>query len=144
MRLEGNTVRQIAEALNVSVGAAAQYLQETLAELRAASQESAESWRQLQLDRLDTIIAAWLPVARDPAHPEAARGAAIVVRACDSQARLLGLLQADAVPQGPEAPKEPAKSLVEQFVESPALLHAAERQIACAKERIRRGEALQL
>ena len=133
MRREGNTVRQIAEAMNVCVGAISQYLQETLAELRENSRESAEGWRQIQLDRLDAVVATWLPVARDPAHPEAARGAAIVIRAIETQARLLGLLQPSVVPLAPERPVEP-ESMGEALRESPAVMEALERELAKAKK----------
>jgi hypothetical protein len=123
MRLEGNTVRQIAAAMDVSVGAAGKYLQETLAELGAESRESAESWRQVQLDRLDAVIAAWLPISRNPSHPEAARGGALVIRAVEAQSRLLGLLQpANDVPVTSAKP-----ALDEVCLHSPAALEAARR-----------------
>jgi len=45
-------VRQIAERLDVSVGTAGKYIEESLSELKETSRESADSWRQLQLARL--------------------------------------------------------------------------------------------
>jgi len=135
LRLDGFTVRQIAERLNVSVGGAAQYLQESLAELRTNSHESADSWRQLQLDRLESVIAAWLPIARDPAHPEAARGAAVVVRACETQARLLGLLQTGAVVSTPEKPAAESESFEHALAASPALREAVREQLNEAEAR---------
>jgi hypothetical protein len=133
MRLEGNTVRQIAAAMDISVGAAGKYLQETLAELGAESRESAESWRQVQLDRLDAVIAAWLPISRDPSHPEAARGGALVIRAVEAQSRLLGLLQpANDVPV---TPAKPMASFEEDLAGSAAMREAAAQILARAEKR---------
>lgn len=123
-------MREIAEVMDISVGAAGKYLQETLAKLGTESRESAEGWRQIQLDRLDAVVATWLPVARDPAHPEATRGAAIVIRAIETQARLLGLLEPSVVPPGPERRVE---SMEEALRESPAVMEALERELAKAK-----------
>lgn len=133
LRIEGHSVRQIAEVMNVSVGAVSEYLQETLTELREDSRELAEGWRQIQLDRLDAVVATWLPVSRDSAHPEAARGAAIVIRAVETQARLLGLLQPSVVPLAPERPVE-SDSMGEALRESPAVMEALERELAKAKK----------
>lgn len=126
LRLEGCTVRQIAERLCVSIGVAATYLQETLSELRETSRESADSWRQLELDRLDAVISTWLPVSRDPRHPEAARGAVICVRAIEAQARLLGLLQSSMIMPTEGKPAEPVEA---QLARSPALRAAMRRQL---------------
>jgi hypothetical protein len=122
LRLEGNTVRQIAEAMDISVGAAGKYLQETLAELGTESRESAESWRQIQLDRLDAVVAAWLPISRDPTQPEAARGGALVIRAVEAQSRLLGLLV--AVIDAPAPAEGPPESFEAQLAGSPAMREA--------------------
>lgn len=126
LRVEGLSQSAIAERLEVSVGTVAAYLRETLEELKSTSMESAEGWRRLQLDRLDAVIATWLPVSRDPNHPEAARGAAIVVRAAEAQSRLLGLLQASQLL--PESGK-PAETMEEQLAKSPALRAAMRRQL---------------
>ncbi|MFA5262426.1 MAG: hypothetical protein WC378_01275 [Opitutaceae bacterium] len=131
LRLQGYTLRQVADRLAVGLGTAAKYLNETLEELRAASLESGDSWRQIQLDRLDSVIAAWLPVACDPTHPEGARGAAVVVRACETQAKLLGLLQSNVVPMMPE---KPTVSLEDSLAKSPALREAMERNLTRAKK----------
>jgi len=136
MRLEGNTVRQIAGKLNISVGGVALYLQETMAELRADSLESATAWRQIQLDRLDAMIGAWHPVSQTPSDPEAARGAAIVIRAIEAQARLLGLFEpvgAEASPE-PDAEKEPEVAYEDQLVRSPALRYRLKKQLENAEK----------
>ena len=130
LRLAGSTVRQIAEAMNVSVGTASQYLQETLAELQTDSRESADSWRQIQLDRLDAIVAAWLPISRNPTHPEATRAAAIVVRAVEGQSRLLGLLV--PMSDAPVSPAQSAESIEDSLANSAALRESAGRLLARA------------
>lgn len=127
MRIDGNTVRQIAERLRCSVSTAHEYLRTTLEELRNCSTESAESWRLLQLHRLDDVVATWLPVSRDPTHPEATRAAAIVVRAVEAQSRLLGLLQ--PVSEMPVT-LEKGPALEEALRGSPALVEAMERALA--------------
>lgn len=124
-RLEGKTVRQIAAAMDISVGAAGKYLQETLAELGAESRESAESWRQVELDRLDAVIAAWLPISRNPSHPEAARGGALVIRAVEAQSRLLGLLEPAS--NAPAAAGKQAESIEDVLSGSLAMREAAMR-----------------
>ena len=138
MRLEGNTVRQIAEKLNISVGGVALYLQETMAELRADSLESATEWRQIQLDRLDAMIGAWHPVSQTPSDPEAARGAAIVIRAIEAQSRLLGLFEPAGAesPADSEAEKEPGATYEEQLVRSPALRSHLKKQLENAEKGI--------
>ncbi len=93
LRLDGWTVRRISVRLNVSVGTCAGYLRESLEELGRQSRESAEVWRQLELERLDRLVEVWLPRSQDANDVEAPRGAAIVVRVIEAQARLLGLLQ---------------------------------------------------
>jgi hypothetical protein len=98
----------------------------------SAKTKSPEAWRRLELDRLDAVVATWLSVSRDSAHPEAARGAAIVIRAIETQARLLGLLQRSVVPPASEKPVE-SESMKDTLRESPALMDALERELAKAK-----------
>lgn len=140
LRLDGMTPRQIASYLQVSVATVSDYLQETLEELKEVSRESADSWRQLELDRLDAVVATWLPVSRDPSHPEAARGAAIVVRAIEAQARLLGLLQANQM--FPSAGKAP-EPMEEQLARSPALRAALRRQLDGADKLVARNQSME-
>jgi len=123
LRLEGLTVREISEKLNVSVGTVSDYLRSVLEDLKAGSHDGAETWRRLELDRLDAVLKAWLPVAQTPTDPEAARGAAIVIRSIEAQARLLGLLQPtiEAPASAPETPSEERESFEDSLVRSPAL-----------------------
>src|SRR5690606_3837978 len=102
-------------------------LQESLAELRETSHESADNWRQMQLDRLDGILATWLPIARHASHPDAVRGAAIAIRATQAQARLLGL-DANVILHAAEKPTDPLQVLSE----SAAVREAMERLLAKA------------
>jgi hypothetical protein len=131
MRIEGRTVRTIAERLSCSISTAHEYLRSTLEELKECSKESADGWRRLELDRLDAIIATWSPISSAPSHPEATRAAAIVVRAIEGQSRLLGLLQ--QLNDAPAVSATPAESIGDLFANSPALREAAERLITKAR-----------
>lgn len=135
LRLKGFTIPEIAMDLKVSVGAAADYLRATLDELRSAARENADSWRRIELARLDGLIAVWVPIALDTSHPEAARGAAIVIRAIEAQSRLLGLLQLNPMqqeaPPGPSTKPRPA---------TPATIEAMERRLARARREVAAGE----
>jgi hypothetical protein len=137
LRLKGFSVREISEQLNISVGTASKYLRTVLEELQATSIEGAETWRRLELDRLDALLRAWQPIARAPSDPEAARGAAIVIRAIEAQSRLLGLFEpagAEAQPQNSEAEKEPEVAYEEQLARSPALRSRLKKQLENAEK----------
>jgi len=136
LRLKGFSVREISEQLNISVGTASKYLRTVLEELQTTSIEGAETWRRLELDRLDALLRAWQPIARAPSDPEAARGAAIVIRAIEAQSRLLGLFEpvgAEASPE-PDAEKEPEVAYEDQLVRSPALRYRLKKQLENAEK----------
>jgi hypothetical protein len=134
LRLQGCSMREISEQLNVSVGTVADYLRSVLVDLKAESRDGAEVWRRLELDRLDALVKAWLPIAQEPSHPESAKGAAIVIRVVEAQSRLLGLLQPlqDAPPLQPEKPAE-SESNEDMLVRSPALRDALRRDLEKAE-----------
>lgn len=131
-RIEGKTARQIATHLGVSVGVIHDYFQESLAEVKASARDSADTWRRLELDRLDDLIATWTPVSRNPTHPEAARGAAIIIQAIASQTRLLGLLDARLINTSTETPTE---NLEDMLARSPALRRTMRRQLEQAEKK---------
>jgi len=136
LRLKGFSVREISEQLNISVGTASKYLRTVLEELQTTSIEGAETWRRLELDRLDALLRAWQPIARAPSDPEAARGAAIVIRAIEAQSRLLGLFEPAGAesPLDSEAEKEPGATYEEQLVRSPALRSLLRKQLENAEK----------
>ncbi len=131
LRVEGKSQTAIAAELEVSVSTVAAYLRETLEELKSSAIQSAETWRALQLARLDGIVGVWSQVAQNPDHPEGSRAAVIVVRAIESQSRLLGLLQSNLVLPGTDRAPE---SMEEQLARSPALRAAVRRQLDQADE----------
>jgi len=136
LRLKGFSVREISGQLNVCVGTVSDYLRSVLEDLKTGSQEGAETWRRLELDRLDALLRAWQPIAQTPSDPEAARGAAIVIRAIEAQARLLGLFEpvgAEASPE-PDAEKEPEVAYEDQLVRSPALRYRLKKQLENAEK----------
>ncbi len=59
MRASGHSYRQIAEALGVSKGRAVQYVQEALARFPA---EDVETYRRLELERLDHLTRILMPL----------------------------------------------------------------------------------
>ena len=136
LRLEGLSIRAIAERLNISVSAVSEYLRRALEELKATSHEGAETWRQIELERLDGLLRTWQPVSNNPAHPEAGKAAAIVIRAIEAQSRLLGLFEpvgAEASPE-PDAEKEPEVAYEDQLVRSPALRYRLKKQLENAEK----------
>jgi hypothetical protein len=84
------------------------------------------------------MIGAWHPVSQTPSDPEAARGAAIVIRAIEAQARLLGLFEPAGAesPADSEAEKEPGATYEEQLVRSPALRSHLKKQLENAEKGI--------
>jgi hypothetical protein len=138
LRLNGMSVRRISVKLNVSVGTASGYLRESLEELGRQCLESAEVWRQIELERLDRLVEVWLPRAQDANDVEAARGAAIVVRVIEAQARLLGLLQ-PASTAAPAVENGPAKG-AESW--TPELIAAVQAQLDRARGQMQTRAAL--
>ncbi len=127
--LGGWTVRRIAEHLNVSTGTCQGYIREEMEALGQQRRGNAEIWRQVSLGRLERVIEAWLPRAQDVNDPEAARGAAIVIRTVEAQARLLGLTTEPPAEEPEGAKKTPAMTR-EMLMKSPALLADLEREVA--------------
>ncbi|NCJ05339.1 hypothetical protein GS597_02180 [Synechococcales cyanobacterium C] len=68
LRLEGKTVRAIADELNVSVGLAFKDIDDSLAQLRESQHHSAEKYLAMELARLDAAMAA-IARHRFSAHP---------------------------------------------------------------------------
>jgi len=127
-RIDGKPLSVIASELGVCVSTVSAYLRETIEELSASAVNDAETWRNVELARLDSLLKAWLPVAQEVKHPEATRAAAIVIRAIEAQNRLLGLEVAALVPQPAKQSKE------EELQRSPAVIDAVERMLAQMKE----------
>lgn len=97
LRVGGKTVRQIAEALNVSEGQAWSYCREGLELARETTAKTAAEWREQMLAQIDELIGAWSPVALNPADDRAQAASAIVIRAQEHRARLLGLDRVEGV-----------------------------------------------
>jgi hypothetical protein len=95
MRADGKSLRDIAEALNVSVPTARGYWRFGLGLLLADTKEQAGEHRAVMLARLEELISKWSVMANMPYVEGADRAAAIVIRAMEGQARLLGLDKAD-------------------------------------------------
>jgi hypothetical protein len=76
------------------------------------------------------LLTSWLPVSQNATHSEAARAAAIVIRAIEAQARLMGLLQGDMPTPTPEKPRQLTE---DHLAKSPAMQEALERMLARAK-----------
>jgi len=126
-RVQGWPVGRIARHLNVSTGTVYEYMREGLAEIKP-SPESVETWRHLELSRLERMIEAWLPIAETTTHPNACRAAAIVLKTRETQARLVGLPA--------EPPVEVAKETEDkgaQLLKSPAARAALRRQLDAAE-----------
>ena len=73
--------------------------------------------------RLRATLAAWLPISRNPGHPEASRGDALVIRAVEAQCRLLGLLVTAS--DVPATTGKQAEAIEEALAASPAMREAA-------------------
>jgi hypothetical protein len=87
MRVAGASVTEIGKAFGVTPQAASQAI---LGELDRWVREPTEAIRQLEVARIDQIIAAHLPRAIDKADPDTKR-ADVVERYMARRARLLGL-----------------------------------------------------
>lgn len=95
MRADGKSLRDIAEALNVSVPTAKTYWRSGLALLLEETKEQVGEQRAVMLARLEELISKWSVMANLPHVEGADRAAAIVIRAMEGQARLLGLDKVD-------------------------------------------------
>ena len=132
LRCEGKTVPQIAEALGVSDSTAKAYLQRGLEAARASYTASAMDHIQVVLGQLESIISKWRELADCPAAEGADRAAAIVLRALEQKAKLLGLegkgagLVTDAAGAGPTID-------ITEALKSPATRDALKRMIAEAE-----------
>ncbi len=128
LHLHGWPVSRIAQHLNVSPETCQGYFREELAVVTHHGREGAETWRQLEIGRLELLIEAWLPRAQDPNDPESARGAAIVIKAIENQSRLVGLAA--------EPPMEEAKETrsLAVLLRSPAARAALRRQLDDAEQ----------
>lgn len=87
LRLQGKSMREIAEALGVGLAQVHRDIHAHDEELREREVEHAEQYRQIQLERLESVVAAFwdTALAGDP------RAAAILLRVLDAENRLLGL-----------------------------------------------------
>ena len=91
MRADGKSLRDIAGKLNVSVSTAKTYWRAGLALLLEETKEQVGEQRAVMLSRLEELISKWSSMANLPHVEGADRAAAIVIRAMEGQARLLGL-----------------------------------------------------
>lgn len=87
LRKAGATFEAIASALGVSAQQAWRDVRAALAAVVARRDTDAEALIALELERLDQVVLAMLPRARDGNT----RAAAVLVRASESRRRLLGL-----------------------------------------------------
>ena len=87
LRIAGSSIRQIAEALGVTVPSAAGLVNRALADLAEETRESAIRLRSLELARLDELIAAHWPYAMEAD----AQSSALVLRAIAERAKIAGL-----------------------------------------------------
>lgn len=125
LRVQGATVRGIAEKLNVCEATAWDFCREGLALARETAGQDAREWRDEQLHRLSELIAAWGPLANEPIHPQSREASAIVVRCMEHQARLLGLDRVEGVVDFGKA-----ESLsMEEALKSPATREALRRAL---------------
>lgn len=133
LRTKGRTVSEIATELGVSVVTARNYLQRGLEAARESYTASAMDHIQVILGQLDAIISKWRVLADCPAAEGADRAAAIVLKALEQRAKLLGLegkgagLVIDAAGQG-----GPTIDLTEAL-KSPATRDALKRMITEAE-----------
>jgi len=88
LRIAGYTFKQIAAALSCGVDTAYEDYRAEMAHIAAAKTELAEDALRLELQRLDTLQAAWWTTALSGTDPHAAR---VVLKCLDQRARLLGL-----------------------------------------------------
>ena len=95
LRADGNSLRDIAGKLNISVSTARDYWREALALLIEDTKQQAGEQRAVMLARLEELISKWSSMANLPHVEGADRAAAIVIRAMEGQARLLGLDKVD-------------------------------------------------
>lgn len=134
LRTEGRTVAEIAAVLGVGVSTAQGYLQKGLEAARETYTASAMDHIQVILGQLDGIISKWRQLADCPAAEGADRAAAIVLKALEQRAKLLGLegkgagLVTDGTGGG-------ATIDLTEALKSPATREALKRMIADAEGR---------
>lgn len=134
LRTQGRTVSEIAQELGVSVVTARNYLQRGLEAARETYTASAMDHIQVILGQLDGIISKWRQLADCPAAEGADRAAAIVLKALEQRAKLLGLdgkgagLVTDGTGGGPTID-------LTEALKSPATREALKRMIADAEGR---------
>jgi DNA-binding CsgD family transcriptional regulator len=87
LRASGISYREIAVALDISLGAAHRVVQRGLERLVALSREEAEQLRRLELERLDGLVRGHYQRAVDGD----VASAGVVLRTISERARLLGL-----------------------------------------------------
>ncbi len=91
LKAEGKTTSEIADALGVSVVSANKYLRCGMEAARDHYTSAAMDHIQIILSQLESIISKWRKLADCPAAEGADRAAAIVLRALEQKAKLLGL-----------------------------------------------------
>ena len=98
LREAGLTYSQIAEQMGVKRPTVIDLITHAMTALRNETAEEGAAFRQIELARLETIHREWAPLATPPEDPldtyglERARSAAaIVLKACERRAKLLGL-----------------------------------------------------
>jgi ElaB/YqjD/DUF883 family membrane-anchored ribosome-binding protein len=90
LRLQGCTITQIAEQLQVDVSTAHRDIERQLAELSSASRERCEQLREVAHLRLEELIAALWEDRSDPAANRQ------IARCVEIELRLYGLLESEA------------------------------------------------
>ena len=97
LRKAGWTYREIADQLGINHSSVYQFVTEAMAEVRNQTSQEAEEYRAVELSRLEQIHKDWAPLATPGAEADhyaienAAKAAAIVLKASERRSKLLGL-----------------------------------------------------
>lgn len=88
LRKAGKSYREIAAEIGCTVKNAHRHVQKALASTVRNTQESVDEHRELELERIDKIIASLMPLVESTGDPAVADK---VLKAADLRAKLLGL-----------------------------------------------------
>ena len=90
LRLQGLSYREIGAQIGVSHESVGKYVNDTLAELGAASKTSAKEWRAVELARMKEMLKVWYPASLEPSL-DGARAAAVALKLEERISELMGI-----------------------------------------------------
>lgn len=97
LRLAGHSYRAIAAAMECSLGAAHGYVMDELEQLKSETREAADHLRSVEIAKLDDLEVKMRRRLRGCDDADAAKIAAVIIKASESRRKLLGLDSAQKV-----------------------------------------------